>query len=242
MSYRLVTIANRKPLEPYYTFDEFFKSIGNEEITILGTRPNEYGGLGSKPRLLYNAIKSGHIKEEHLIVCDCFDLVFACEPKQLYLKYLQFQSPVVISAEKNCFPADLKDEYDKLGEDFDSPYKYLNSGMVVGETEAILAILESMDAKNIPNDYWSEEKNCMINPNDQEYYLKEFLKQPVPISLDRYQILCNTLHSVPLDELDLTQDHIFNKVTQTYPCSFHLNGGSKTAGLREPILEKLNLL
>ncbi len=240
-SYRIITVANRRPTEDYYTFDEYFRSLGGEQVSVLGTKAGEYGGLGSKVRLLYHAIKGGHIPEKYIIVSDCFDLVFACRPKELFLKYFQFSSPVVISAEKNCFPETYKKEYDELGDD-GSYYKYLNSGMVVGETEAILTILESMDAKNIPNDYWDAEKNCQVNPNDQEYYQHEYLKQPVKMVLDVYQILCNTLHSVEIDELDFSQEKIFNNVTKTFPCSFHLNGGAKTGPCREPILKKLNLL
>ena len=240
--YRLVTVANRKPIENYYTFDECFRSLQGEEPLILGTQPGQYGGLGSKPRLLYNAIKEGLIPEKHIIFFDCFDLVFSVKPEQLFEKYLQFKSPFVISAEKNCFPADTKEEYDKLGEDFGSPYKYLNSGMIVAEVEAMLAVLESMGAKDIPNDYWDSERGCMINPNDQEYYQKEFIKQPVTMTLDRYQILCNTLHSVELSELRFDETGIFNQVTHTFPCSFHLNGGAKTGGLREPILNHLKLI
>lgn len=237
--YKLVTVANRRPTENYYTFDEFFKSLHGEQIFVLGTQPNEYGGLGSKPRLLYNAIKGGLFNDvKHLIFCDCFDLVFAVEPSRLFRKYKQFAAPLVISSEKNCFPSDLKDEFDAMHKG-ESPYKYLNSGMVVGEVEAMLTVLESMDAKNIPNDYWDGEK--MVNPNDQEYYQKEYLKQPVPIVLDTYQILCNTLHDVTADELDFSGERIANKTTKTYPCSFHLNGGAKTGGLREPILNHLKL-
>lgn len=241
MSYRIVTIANRRPHEYYYTFDEFFKSLQGEQVTVLGSHPGEYGGLGSKPRLLYNAIKGGVFPEKYLIFCDCFDLVFAVKPKQLFYEYLNFQIPVMISAEKNCFPNTYKEEYDKK-ENHGSPYRYLNSGMVVGETEAILAILESMDAANIPNDYWDTEKNCQINPNDQEYYQHEFLKQPVKIELDYGQVLCNTLHDVELSELDFSHDRIANKTTASYPCSFHLNGASKTGPCREPILKHLKLL
>ncbi len=239
IDYRIVTVANKKPTEAYYTFDEFFKSAGDEEVSIMGTHEGEYGGLGSKPRLLYNAIKSGLIPEKHIIFCDCFDMVFAVRPKHLYWKFLDFKSPFVISAEKNCFPTDLKDEYDKLGND-ESPYKYLNSGMIIAEVEAMLTVLESMDAKNIPNDYWDGTK--MVNPNDQEYYQKEFLKQPVKMVMDTKQILCNTLHSVTLDEFDFSKDLIYNRVTKTFPGSFHLNGSAKTDGLREPILKHLNLL
>lgn len=237
--YTVVTVANRIPQEPYYTFHQFFKSLGFVQPLVLGTNQGEYGGLGSKPRLLYHAIKNNYISTKHIIFCDCFDLVFATTTDELFETYMRFNSPFVISAEKNCFPADTKDEYDKL-DSGGSPYKYLNSGMIVAETEAMVCVLESMDAKNIPNDYWDGEK--MVNPNDQEYYQREFLKQPVKMTLDYDQVLCNTIHSVTIDELDFNGERIYNKVTETSPCSFHLNGGAKTGGLREPILEHLKLL
>jgi hypothetical protein len=242
MDYKIVTIANRRPAEPYYCFDEFFRSLNGEQVFILGSQPGQYNGLGSKPRLLYEAIVGGLFNDvKHLIFCDCFDLVFAKPPMFLFNRYKEFRSPLVISSEKNCFPADLKYKFDERHKG-DSPYKYLNSGMIVGEVEAMLAVLESMDAKNIPSDHWDEEKNCMVNPNDQEYYQHEYIKQPVPIALDTYQVLCNTLHDVTIDELDFSEEAIANKTTKTYPCSFHLNGGAKTGGLREPILEHLKLI
>lgn len=46
--YQIVTVANRRPTEPYYTFDEFFKSVG-EQVYLLGSSEGEYGGLDSKP-------------------------------------------------------------------------------------------------------------------------------------------------------------------------------------------------
>lgn len=238
--FKIVTVCNRFPTEDYYCLNEFVKSLGEHKPLVLGTAPNEYQGLGSKPRLLYNAIKENHIPEKHIIFCDCFDLVFAVNPSELFFKFKPFAAPFVISAEKNCFPDTLKSEYDKLHTDHNTPYKYLNSGMIVAETEAMLSVLESMDAVNIPADHWSEEKNCMINPNDQEYYQQEFLKQPVQMVMDIYQILCNTMHEVKRDELEFGE-RIYNNITGTYPCSYHFNGGSKTGGLMQPILEKLNL-
>jgi len=225
--YKMITVANKIPQEPYYTFHEFFKSLGEQEILILGTHPNEYGGLGSKPRLLYQAIKLGYVPEKYLIFCDCFDIVFATSVQEMFNKYKQFNSPFVISSEKNCFPATYKEQYDKLP-DIRSPYGYVNSGMIIAETEAMLTVLEAMDAPNIPNDYWDGKQ--MINPNDQEYYQEQFLKQPVKMVMDSFQILCNTLHDVAVDELDFTNGKIYNKVTRTHPCAFHFNGGAKTGG------------
>lgn len=241
IDFTVVTVCNKYPIEPYYCLDAFIKSIRDEVPVVLGTKPGEYGGLGSKPRLLHQAITNKTINTKHIIFCDCFDLVFAVHPKELFGQYLLFNSPFVISAEKNCFPADLKDEYDKL-DSGGSPYKYLNSGMIVAETDAMLAVLDAMDAPNIPNDYYSPEIGGMINPNDQEYYQHQFLKQPVPMVLDYAQQLCNTLHSVELDELDFTEPRIMNKITCSLPCAFHLNGSAKTDGLREPILKHLQLI
>jgi hypothetical protein len=208
----------------------------------LGVNPGEYGGLGSKPRLLYKAIKEKQIETKYIIFCDCFDIVLAVHPDELFDNYLSYKSPFVISAEKNCFPDTLKAEYDALLPEENSPYKYLNSGMICAETEAMLKVLKDIDAPNIKNDYWDEEKQCRINPNDQEYYQQSFLRQPVPMQLDYIQIICNTLHSVELEELDFTGERIYNTVTDTYPCSFHLNGGAKTGPCREPILKHLNLV
>ncbi len=240
--YRVITVCSHVPIQNYFCLQQFFKSLNGEGVLGLGTQPNEYGGLGSKPRLLYNAIKGGAVLEKYIIFTDCFDFVFTKSPEEMFKAYkTYYHKPVVISAEKNCFPTTYKEQYDQLNHTT-SPYKYLNSGMIVGETDAIMACLESMDAKNIPNDYFDVEKNVQVNPNDQEYWQAEFLKQPVEIVMDKEQWLCNTLHSVSLGDLEFNEYGILNKETNVYPRAFHLNGSAKTDGLRNPILSHLKLL
>lgn len=239
--FRLVTVCNRMPQEPYYCLQEFIKSVGETPIVVLGTQPNEYTGLGSKPKLLYKAIKDGLIDTKYLIFCDCWDLVFASSPESLFDQYDMYYdfAPIVISCEKNCFPNDLKKEYDSL--QYLSSYRYLNSGMIVGETEAMLAVLEAMDLDNVPEDY-RQENGQMFHVNDQFLYQQIFLKQPVKMILDYEQVLCNTLHSVNINELDFQDSQLIrNKETGFYPRSFHMNGSAKTDGLREPILKHLGL-
>lgn len=236
--YKIVSACSHLPKENYYCLQSYVKSLGNEDAIILTENFGKWGGLGTKPRWLYKAITENIIDTKYMIFSDCWDFIFAAPPRDLFNAYISMQIPIVISAEKNCFPENLKDEYDK----FNPPtsYKYLNSGLIVGETEAILTCLESMDAKNIPDDYWDGEK--MVNPNDQFFWQREFIKQPVHMILDYHQQLCNTLHQVEIDELEFDNGFIKNKETNTYPCSFHFNGGAKTNGLREPILEHLKLL
>jgi len=138
--YTIITVCTHFPHESYYCLNEFFKSLHGEQILLLDKAYTNYSGLGSKPKGVYRVIKEGNVNTKYILFVDCWDFVFANSPKALMKKYLEEYSdaPLVISAEKNCFPADLKDEYDKLS---NAPYRYLNSGMIVGETEALLAVL-----------------------------------------------------------------------------------------------------
>lgn len=238
-NYKVVTISNRRPHEWYYLYDQFFKSLGSEQPMLIN--PTRWGGLSTKPKVLYQAIKEGVINTKYIIFSDCWDLVFAAYPSEIMMRYFQFNSPIVISSEKNCFPADLKEDFDKLNPP--TPYKYLNSGFIVGETEAICACLEAMDLPNLEDDHYDPVKNCNVHPNDQFEWQKIFVKQPVKIVLDYEQSLSQTLHDASIEDFDLNEPRIKNKITNSYPCAFHFNGGSKdNLQLRNPILSHLGLL
>jgi hypothetical protein len=236
----VVTVCNRIPREPYYCLEEFKKSLKGHDLYMLGTRPGQYTGLGDKPKLLFECLSNGWLKEKYTIFCDSWDLVLAQSIEEIIERYKWFDAPIVISSEKNCFPDDLKKEYDELNPP--TSYKYLNSGMIVGETSAFYEMLVKMDLENVPSDYWDAEKNCNVHINDQFLYQQIFLKQPVKMVLDYEQLLCNTLHLVTIDDLDFSKESIQNKETKTFPCAFHMNGSAKTDGLREPILQHLKLI
>jgi hypothetical protein len=239
MNYKIVCVSNRVPTEWYYLNSQFFKSLEPHKPLVLGNEMGLFNGLGTKPRWLYRAITEKIIDTPYILFTDCWDVVFSANPDEIMEKYMDFNSPVVISAEKNCFPSDYKTEYDKL--DSPTPYKYLNSGFIAGETSAILAILESMDLPNVKDDHTLPD-GSRFHCNDQTLFQAEFLKQPVPMVLDRYQILSQTLHETNIDEFDFSGDRIRNKITNSYPCSWHFNGGSKDKiSLREPILKHLGL-
>lgn len=237
-NYTIVTICNRVPQEEYYCLHQWEQSVAGTNKFVIQAIGTYYQGLCDKPKFVYRAIKGGHIKTKYIIFCDCWDLVFCTSPEEIILKFLGFDCDLVISAERNCFPADLKDEYDKLPST--SSFKYLNSGMIVGYTDKMLELLEAMKVEEIPNDYFDGEKN--VHFNDQFEYQKAFLGQAVSIKLDYDCSLSMPLHQVTLDDLDFSEERIRNKETNSYPCTMHMNGSSKTDGLREPILKHLNLL
>src|ERR1700760_301176 len=195
--FTLITVSTHRPHQWYYTYDQFFVSAKPYTPIVLDNTFHHYSGLGSKPKMLYKAIKNGFIKTSHTFFLDSWDMFFASSPQVLFEKYFELDSPIVISSEKNCFPGDLREQYNALNPP--TSYKYLNSGMIVGETEAILAALEAMDLGNVPEDYRRED-GTMYHINDQALWLELFLKQPIPMKLDYYQSLCQTLHDVKADE------------------------------------------
>lgn len=238
---QIVTISSHNPTADYYCLPQFHKSLERfgTDALVIGDKPGEYKGLGSKPKLLLKAIQDKLVDSQYIIFCDCWDLVFTQDPMMILDNAVRRGAPFIISAEKNCFPGDLKNEYDLLN--YTSSYRYLNSGFIIAQTEAMLAVLESMDLGNVPDDHTDETTGQKVHINDQFLFQQAFLKQPIPMTLDYMQIFSQTMNMVEEGELDFTDKYIRNKETGAYPCTFHFNGGSKTAGLREPILKYLGL-
>lgn len=238
VDYTIFSVCDRVPTEPYYCFEQFQKSTEGMNKLMVASVGTPYTGLCDKPKFMYRAIKSGHIKTKYIIACDCWDLVFCAHPEEIIERFESMDCDLVISAERNCFPDDLKTEYDKL--DAKSSFKYLNSGMIVGYTDKMLELLEEMKVEEIPNDYFDGEKN--VHFNDQFEYQKAFLRQTVRMKLDYRCELSMPLHQVKIEDLAFAGSRIRNVETYAYPCTMHMNGSSKTDGLREPILNHLNLL
>jgi hypothetical protein len=236
-NYTIFAVSNRVPAEDYYCLDSFLKTTeGTNRLVVegVGTR---YQGLFDKPKFMYRAIKHGLIKTEYIIACDCWDLFFVKKPEAIIDVFKTFDTEIVFSSERTCFPADTKDDYDKLP--YTSSYRYLNSGMIVGYTQSVLKLLEAMEVESVPDDYW--DKDHMVHFNDQAFYLTYFLKQPVPMKLDYDQKISTTLHAVEMNELEFLEQGIRVKETGSFPCVIHANGSGKTNGLLQKSLKHMDL-
>lgn len=240
----IVTISNRIPTEWYYTFpNQFLKSLSEHKPLILGQKPGEYIGLSDKPRILYHAIKDGLINEKHIVFVDAWDVVFADNPSRAFDKYKATNTPILIGAEKNCFPDCYKPEYDKWATDYNSSYKYLNSGVIIGQTDAIMTMLEAIDAPNLPIDYYDGRTGKNFHFNDQAMYMDIALRQPVPIKLDRSCLVAQNMQDVSEEEIEFCDDgKIRNRETGENPSIIHWNGSSKDKWSRNVILKHLSLL
>ncbi len=231
----VATISKGEPQQYYYCKTEMIKSLKGFPIKWLDT--SDYVGLSCRPRIFHNAIKDGTINTEYCILIDAWDLVFVDTPEQIIEKFKTFKTDVVISGERNCFPHDLKEEFDKLP--FTSSYKYVNCGVIVGKTEDVRKMFEDMDTDNIPRDCHNGVE--WIYPNEQLEYQRCVLRQPIKIAIDYKQDITWCTHDVSVDELGYTQGVLYNNETQTFPSIAHFNGGGKTNGTRESVLKYLKL-
>lgn len=241
---QVVTCTNRAPRENYYTWTEFHKSLEKfgHKAGVLGWQ-QPWGGLMTKPKRLLEWLKGPGPKPEHLLVADSWDIVFADSPESMLEVFEDMKcSGLVLNAEKNCFPlGHLADRFPDPG----TSYRYLNSGFIIGYTEAFTAMLEHMYSANVPEGFNCDDHRKadggVEHPNDQGFITLAYLDQPVEMMLDTQCRMCQTLCGCKLDEFDFSGEGIVNRETGSAPKAFHFNGGSKTDGLREPILNKLGV-
>lgn len=215
---QIVTVCSHFPKEDYYCHRAFFFSL--EKWGYVATNighDTRYKGLGSKPRLLKEAIESGLVADEYIIFCDAWDVVFQQTPALIY-EHLN-NGKITFNAEKNCFPR--SDWADKFPES-KTPYRYLNSGFSCGPTALYYQALKEMKAEEIPDDHQVDGK--WITPNDQEYWQKQYLWGNVPMALDTGARMCQTLAGVEESELDFSEPLIKNRELGSTPICFHLNG------------------
>lgn len=246
----VVTVASQAPTADYFCFEAFKKSLERYNCTpvILGWQ-EEWKGLMTKPHKYLEWLRKHPLPNEPIILCDAWDVVFAADPEKIAKEFkcqicniaenvsgvrLVAQYPEIIwNAEKNLFPlSDMKFS------DTNSSYRYLNSGFAVGYPTAFIRMFEWINLDQIGFDR-EVPNGTKIEPNDQFEIQFAFIESGIPMAIDSGCEICQTLHGVEENELDFTQDKIYNRETGSYPLVFHLNGYKEK--WKDKILTKLNL-
>lgn len=244
MNTAVVSVMSRTPrdFETYYRPDIFLASLKRfgVEPTILGHR-EWWGGLMSKPRYVRQWLRSGACSADALIVSDAFDVIFTAHPNEVAAKW-QISDVTMFNAERGLFPrSDLASAFRDPG----TPWRYLNSGLMIGKPANILALLEAMGLDDIRDDYQAADElhggaGRMIEPNDQGHFQYAFAAHPVPLCLDTQCDVFQSCSACTMDDFDLSGALVKNIVTGTFPLVWHFNGGSKN-DLLPAMLHKWNL-
>lgn len=108
----------------------------------------------------------------YTLLVDAHDVLFLKDLDQAFIqKFQAFNKRVVYNATKNNYPnfdIDHVEDREQLGD-----FKYLNAGVVFGETQALLALYQEMieliQSKEIVNPWESEQLYVRIAANGKEH-------------------------------------------------------------------------
>ena len=178
-------------------------NIGNN-IEWKGTDMSALGG-GMKINLMKEFLVDKD-DEDIILFTDAYDVFYADDIETIHKRFLEMQSDCVFSSEAVCWPlAELSSKFPKA--EYNSPYKFLNSGTYIGRAGILKAI---MNHKDIADD-----------DDDQLYVQELFLEGIYDIKLDYEQYIFQT-HEPMTTKLG---KQLNNPRTQTCPCIYHGNGG-----------------
>lgn len=214
---QIITVSKGEPKQNYYCYKQFLSSL-----RMRGTEPiileEGYQHLIDRPKMLLKFLKSKP-QPKYTCFCDSWDLVWTTHPDAALERFQNFKTSILFNAERNLFPYDA--ELDRRIVDT-MPSRYLNSGFMLGETEAIITLLDYIKVADIEDG---------VDMSEQGLFLWAFLEQPVPMKLDKRSEVAQCMFMEKREDFVLHPDSIHNKVYDTCPVVVHANGPAKTEGV-----------
>ncbi len=191
------------------------KAFGHH-LTVLGVNQ---GGTLDRPAIqkqklvwLRDYLRANR-QDELILFTDGWDSFIAAESHRIEYTFGQCRCKVLFSAETNLFPAHVA-TYLPAYPAAMTPWRYLNSGGFMGQADILFDMLCC--------DAFSESGLSMFE-RDQDAWHHFFLQHPGRITLDYHcQIFQTLFMGVPLEYYGYGFQ---NRITGTYPCVFHGNGG-----------------
>ena len=165
-------------------------------------------GGGHKINLIKEYIKDKK-DSDILLFLDGYDTFISDSISEILYRYLEFNSQIVFSSERICWPDELiAPKLKELNINQSTPYQYLNSGMYIGRIGRLKELLTTP----IQND-----------EDDQFYIQREYLRNPKGIVCDVEQYMFMT------SDYSVFQrgGQLYNPITRCYGCAYHGNGGAK---------------
>lgn len=202
----------------------------NYEILGLGMT---WSGFDLKMKLYYNALKKLP-KDEIVIVCDSYDVMFVQSSKKIQERYNKLASnKVVIGLEPECYESICDKETTKVC-NIDNKkhkyYKYINSGFIMGRADLLMDIFKFQLDTNQHDDQiglgkWVKN-NCNLCYFDYDFqFVFNYLDTSVNFKRLKIKITNDTMK---IDK-NITVDGI-------NPCVIHMPGQSNDLGKRSEII------
>ena len=175
-----------------------------------------FTGGGVKLNLMREKLKD-YDDNELMIFCDGYDTFLTLDTETIQERFLSFNSEIVFSAEKVCWPDEkLADSYPES----ETSYRYLNSGTYVGRIGAVKRLLQTA----------IEDED-----DDQRYITQKFLSGNFDIKLDTECYIFQTNSS----DCIYQNGYLYNPETHCYPAVYHGNGGAAVEPVMDDYYERL---
>lgn len=151
--------------------------------------------------------------EKYVLFCDASDTMMARDPAGLLNAFHRFHHPLVISAERDCFPLrDLALKFTPA----EGGYSFPNAGGFMGERTAIISALDFM------RQHYTEGE-------DQARWLRLLVDSPNKI--DSCCTIFQTMSGGASSHLRFEDGACYNVCTGARPYFLHFNG--RTTGIEE---------
>jgi hypothetical protein len=177
----------------------------------------------TKPKLLLKYLEGEGREADISILTDAWDVLICSSLDEIVFKFRAFNAPIVFNAERNCFPrADLAERFPTCS----TPYRFLNSGFIVGQTEAMIEMLRMMKLDEQRDDFQRPD-GTWESSNDQTEFQLFWLANCTKATLDTNAVICQTLHDAAPEEFGMEAGRVTSRLTGNQPSVFHGNGSGK---------------
>lgn len=238
-----VNLCASEPKIHYYTYsnkahpglDKLLKSARHFKIPlkVLGIPyptyqgpPLPFDGYLCKLKALLEELNKGEISDSDIVLfTDAFDTFFIAGGEVILRKFLAFGVPIVMGAEKNCFP--LKDREGDFPKS-PSSFKFVNCGFYIGYCKEVRDALHSVLTMRCPMGVSSGDFS-----NDQTRFILYYLSpENRTLHLDTTTQLVLNTYSVGKEEVKFSKKapHLMVRETKNHPCVIHFNGSGAFMG------------
>ena len=197
-----------------WRIEESANRVGIKDLKMFGGGWQKWENFKTKLDILLEELPKYKDDYQLVLFTDARDVMYWRGKKYIKKALKEFEDfKMVINAETNCYPnKDLKEAQDKIES---GKYRYLNSGMFVGEIDFVIDILKKCKEDGLDD--------------DQESFQNIYLEMPEYIKLDSncelFQVMWDEEFGRSANfDIIFNNKFIYNIETDTYPCIFHSPG------------------
>jgi hypothetical protein len=156
---------------------------------------------------------------------DAYDVILFDNAENMKTKFLEFNKPLVFSAEIYSWPdKDINKYYPEKTKN--EKFRYVNSGTYMGYAKELKEMLNTFREKNYNCDTYPDKIN--YNSDDQRCLTYYYLNNIDKIGLDHKQKIWSLCAGTNKEDYDIIKySYLYNKITNEKSSILHINGSEQ---------------